>query len=59
MTAEEKAPFDKIARDKSVRQALMAECVTDALKKAVVRGPSLSIRRTTLASTRKVTTTLG
>ncbi len=33
MTAEEKAPFEKIARDKNVRQALMAECVTDALQK--------------------------
>jgi hypothetical protein len=33
MMAEEKEPFEKIARDKSVRQALMAECVTDALQK--------------------------
>jgi hypothetical protein len=33
MTAEEKEPFDKIARDKNVRQALMAECVTEAFRK--------------------------
>jgi hypothetical protein len=33
MTAEEKEPFEKIARDKNVRQALMAECVTEALQK--------------------------
>jgi hypothetical protein len=33
MSAEEKEPFEKIARDKHVRQALMAECVTEALQK--------------------------
>ncbi len=32
MTAEEKEPFEKIARDKNVRQALMAERVTEALQ---------------------------
>ena len=33
MTAEAKEPFEKIARDKNVRQALMVECVTEALQK--------------------------
>ncbi len=33
MTAEAKEPFEKISRDKNVRQALMVECVTEALQK--------------------------
>ncbi len=32
MMVEEKEPFDKIARDKNVRRALMAECVTETLQ---------------------------
>jgi hypothetical protein len=33
LSVDEKEPFEKIARDKHVRQALMVQCVTEALQK--------------------------
>jgi hypothetical protein len=33
LPAEEKIPFEKKARDHMAKQALMQECITDALRK--------------------------
>jgi hypothetical protein len=33
LTAEQKVPFEKKARDHMAKQALMKECITDALRK--------------------------